>query len=153
MKKIYYEKVGRKYIPVSEYDSDFLDSMGKGTHLIMCYPGGKSKKYNIEPNYAALIAASRVAQDIMTKAIVDASEIRRNNNMSTPLTSEQKAAWDNLITVFGESARYLSWPSAHDIAEAGIKALQDEADKLLSTPSVKIAYEQFQLIAAISKNN
>jgi len=41
MKKIYYEKVGRKYIPVSEYDSNLLDGFTKGNHLVMSYPGDK----------------------------------------------------------------------------------------------------------------
>ena len=40
MKKIFYEKQGRKYVPVSEYDNDFLDSFTQGTHLVMSYPGG-----------------------------------------------------------------------------------------------------------------
>ena len=31
MKKVYYEKVGRKYVPVSEYDSDFTYSLPKGS--------------------------------------------------------------------------------------------------------------------------
>ena len=75
-KKIYYEKVGRKYVPVSEYDSDYLDSFGKGTHLVMCYPGGSSRRFNIQPDYASLIAASRVAEDAMCQAISKASEMR-----------------------------------------------------------------------------
>ena len=36
MKKIYYEKVGRRYKPVAEYDPDYLDSFPKGSHLVMC---------------------------------------------------------------------------------------------------------------------
>lgn len=54
MKKIYYEKQGRRYVPVYEYDSEFLDSFPKGNHLVMVYPGGSSRRYNIDPNYAAL---------------------------------------------------------------------------------------------------
>ena len=57
MKKIYYEKRGRRYIPVAENDYDMFDAMPKGTHLVMCYPGGQSKRYNINPNHAALLAA------------------------------------------------------------------------------------------------
>jgi hypothetical protein len=67
MKKIFYEKVGRRYKPVREYDNDFLDSVPKGSHLVMSYPGGKSTRYNIDPNYAAMIAAGRVAEDLATQ--------------------------------------------------------------------------------------
>ena len=42
MKKIYYEKIGRRYVPVSEYDSEYLDSFSKGTHIVMCYPLDKA---------------------------------------------------------------------------------------------------------------
>ena len=48
MKKIYYEKKGRRYVPVAEYDNDFMDSLTKGTHLVMSYPGGTSRRFNIK---------------------------------------------------------------------------------------------------------
>jgi len=73
MKKIYYEKKGRRYVPVAEYDSDLMDSFSKGTHLVMVYPGGSSRRYNIDPNYAAMIAAGRVAEDAISRAISYAS--------------------------------------------------------------------------------
>ena len=69
MKKIYYEKVGRKYVPVYEYDQTLMDSFPKGTHIIMCYPGGQSTRYNIDPAYAPMIAAGRVAEDAISQAI------------------------------------------------------------------------------------
>jgi hypothetical protein len=52
----------------AEYDSDFLDSFTQGTHLLMVYPGGKSQ-VNIDPNYAVMIAAGRVAEDAICRAI------------------------------------------------------------------------------------
>lgn len=153
MKKIFYEKVGRRYVPVKEYDSNFLDALPKGNHLIMSYPGGKSTQYNIDPNYAAMIAAGRVAQDTMTKVVQEASEIRREENSENPLTPEQKAAWENLVKVFGERAKYLYWPSARDVVEAGLKAMEKEADKLMTHPSVKSAYEHFLLVCELTKND
>jgi hypothetical protein len=75
MKKIYYVKEGRKYVPVAEYDSDLMDSFHKGNHLVMCYPGGVSRRFNIEPNYAAMIAAGRVAEDAVCSAMIKASEL------------------------------------------------------------------------------
>ena len=35
MKKVYYIKEGRKYVPVAEYDNELLDSFPKGNHLVM----------------------------------------------------------------------------------------------------------------------
>jgi hypothetical protein len=154
MKKIFYEKQGRKYVPVSEYDSDFVDSYTKGTHLVMCYPGGVSRRFNIDPNYAAMIAAGRVAEDAISKVIMEATEIRRNyKNRNTPLTPGQRTAWDNLIKEFGEDARQLEWPSVRECAEAGVKAMVDEADKLMHNPSVRQAYEHFQLVCELAKEH
>lgn len=153
MKKIYYEKQGRKYVPVSEYDSNFLDSFPKGNHIVMCYPGGQSRRFNINPAYAALIAAGRVAEDEISKKIMEATEIRRNyKNRNTPLTPGQKEAWDNLVKEFGEGARQLEWPSARECAEAGVKAIIEEAEKLLEHPSVREAYEHFLFIAQLTKD-
>ena len=152
MKKIYYEKIGRRYVPVSEYDNDFLDSFTKGNHLVMSYPGGTSRRYNVDPNYAAMIAAGRVAEDAISKRLSEATEIRRNyKNRQTPLTPGQLAAWNKLIEELGEDARQLEWPSARECAEAAVKAMQEEADKLMKHASVRAAYEQFQLVCMLAK--
>ncbi len=151
MKKIYYEKVGRKYVPVSEYDSDLLDSFSKGTHLVMSYPGGRSTAFNIDPNYAALIAAGRVAQEPMHRAINDAAKMKNDQWNNVVLTNEQHAAWEHFVEVMGERGRYVFYNSVHDIAEAGLNALQEEADKLMQHESVRNAYQQFLLLCKLTK--
>ena len=148
MKKIFYEKVGRKYVPVSEYDSDLCSALPKGTHLIMCYPGGQSTRYKIDPNYAALIAAGRVAEDAMSRAIHKASELRPQKS---PITPGQKAAWKRLAKEFGDDLATLQIDSTRDIAEAGLKALEEEAEKLMKNASVRHAYEQFLLVCELTK--
>ena len=148
MKKIYYEKKGNRYVPVAEYDSDLTDSFGKGTHIVMCYPGGQSRRYNIDPDYAALIAAGRVAEDAMCQAMHKASEMKPKQ---TPITEGQRKAWKKLAKEFGDELATLNCASSHDIAEAGLKALQDEADKLLTNPAVKKAYDHFLLVAELTK--
>ena len=150
MKKIYYEKVGRRYVPVSEYDSEYLDSFSKGTHIVMCYPGGQSRRYNIDPNYAAMIAAGRVAEDAISKAVHQASEMRPHNK---PITEKQRKAWENLAKAFGSDRYYIEIPSAREIAEEGVKAMQQEATMLMSNPSVKKAWDRFQLVCQLTKEN
>jgi hypothetical protein len=146
MKKIYYEKVGRRYVPVAEYDSTYLDSFPKGNHLVMCYPGGSSRRFNIEPNYAAMIAAGRVAEDAMSKAVVKASEMRPHNK---PITEKQRKAWEALAKAFGDDRYYVEIPSAREIAEEGIKAMMEEADKLMTHEAVKQAYDHFMFMAKL----
>jgi hypothetical protein len=150
MKKIYYEKIGRKYVPVAEYDNDLLDSFTKGTHLVQVYPGGASRRYNIDPAYAPMIAAGRVAEDAICRAISKASELRPK---STPITPKQKKAWEALAKAFGDDLCTLHGLSVHDCAEAGVKAMMAEADKLMTNPSVRKAYERFILIAQLTKEH
>lgn len=157
MKKIFYIKEtsnkGRvRYVPVSEFDSEYVDSLPKGNHLISVYLGGKSRRYNIDPAYAPLIAAGRATEDVLANALVKAGELRmQRKDRSRALTSEEKEAWENLVRVFGDSARQLEWPSAREVAEEGMKALQKEANELLTNEAVKKAYEHFILLCKLAK--
>jgi len=146
MKKIFYEKVGRRYKPVYEYDQVLMDAFPKGNHLVMCYPGGTSRRFNIDPNYAAMIAAGRVAEDAISKALMRASDLRPK---SAPLTPGQLEAWNNLVKEFGEDARMLEWPSAREACEEAVRTMQQEADKLMKNESVRKAYDHFQLMCKL----
>ena len=150
MKKIYYEKVGRRYKPVSEYDSDFLDSFTKGTHLVMSYPGGKSIRYNIDPNYAAMIAAGRVAEDAVSDAIRKALDLRPQKQ---PITEHQQKLWRELAESFKQDDYPIIRPAARDAAEAAVKAMTQEAEKLMANPAVKKAFDHFLLVAELTKEN
>ena len=150
MKKIFYEKVGRKYLPVAEYDNDLMDAFTKGTHLVQVYPGGASRRYNIDPAYAPMIAASRVAEDAICRAISEASELRPKQ---TPITEGQRKAWKKLAQEFGDELCTLQGLSVRDCAEAGVKAMMQEADKLLSNPTVRNAYEKFLFVAELTKEH
>ncbi len=150
----FYIKQGRRYVPHSTYSSEFCDAFPKGTHLVQSYPGGSLRRYNIEPAYAPMIAAGRVAEDAISKRIHDATEIRRQTRQpEAPLTLGQKAAWDDLVRELGEDAKQLEWASVREIAEAGVKAMAEEAEKLLENPSVRKAYERFLLVAELTKEH
>jgi hypothetical protein len=150
VKKIYYEKKGRRYVPVAEYDNDLMDSFTKGNHLVMSYPGGTSRRFNIDPNYAAMIAAGRVAEDAICNALHKASEMRPQR---TPITLGQKRAWERLAKEFGDELCPLMHASNRDIAEAGVNAMQAEANKLMQHASVQQAFEQFILMCELTRKN
>ena len=149
MKTLYYKKQGRRYVPVSEYDSELLDSFPKGDHLVSVYPGGSSRRYNINPDYAAMIAAGRVAEDAVCSAIAKAQELRPSK---TPITEEQQRLWRSLAHSFNQDEYSLIRPAARDAAEAAVRAMQAEADKLLNNPTVRKAYERFLLVAELCKD-
>ena len=153
-KTIFYKKVGRRYVPVHEYDQTLMDAFPKGNHIVMCYPGGQSRRYNIDPAYAPMIAAGRVAEDAISKVIMKATDLRRNYRMrKEPLTPGQLKAWNKLIEEFGEDARALEWPSAREACEEAVKAMTEQAEKLLTVPAVRKAYEHFLFVAELTKEH
>lgn len=149
-KKIFYEKVGRRYVPVQEYDEYLMDGLPYGNHMIMVYPGGQSTRYNVNPALAPMIAAMRVAEDKMSEAVRKASEMRPRKK---ELTVEQQRAWQRLNKSMGDDIYTLEVSSSRDIAEAGLKAMQEEAEQLMTNPAVKLAYEQFLLVCELTKKS
>ena len=150
-KTVFYKKVGRRYEPVSEYDSELLDSFRQGTHIVMSYPGGQSRRYNIDPAYAPMIAAGRVAEDAISKHIMEVSALRTPERNS-PITQEQKDAWQALAKAMGNERYALEWCSYREAAEAGVKAMMAEADKLMQHESVRKAFEHFVLMCELVKD-
>lgn len=150
MKKIFYEKVGRRYKPVYEYDNELIDAFPKGYHLVSCKPGGSSRRFNIDPALAPMIAAGIVAEDKMLEVVRLASE---GKPKKVALTKAQQLAWEQMKKAYGDDMFYLSFPSNYDIVQAGIKAMMEEANKLLSNPSAKKAYEHFLLVCELTKEN
>lgn len=149
MSTVFYKKVGRRYVPSHVYDPELLDSFPEGAHLVMCYPGGKSRKFNIDPALAPMIAAGQVAGDAMVNALIKASEMRPPR---LAMSAQMQEAWENLISTWGDDARMLHYDSAATIAEAGMRALAHKAAELLENPAVKTAYDHFMLVCKLSQD-
>lgn len=147
MKKIYYEKQGRRYVPVAEYDSELHDSFPEGDHLVSVYPGGGSRRYNIDPALAPMIAAGRYAEDAISQAIYNAMELRPQ---PVTMTTRQLALIEELTESMNQQDARWMRPCAQDAAQAGIEAMIQEADKLMKNNGVRKAYEHFQLMCKLS---
>jgi len=145
----FYKKVGRKYVEVSQYDNDLQNALPEGSHLFVVKPGQKSIRYDVDPNFVALIAAGTYAKKAMVDALFKASEMKPKQ---IPLTSEQVIAWDALKKSFNDDLYSVYYDSADKIANAGIDALIEETKKHLENPSVKKAYEQFLLVYKLTQN-
>ena len=146
---IFYVKKGRRYIPHSTYSSEFCDAFPKGTHLVQSYPGGSMRRFNIDPAYAPMIAAGRVAEDKISEALMKANELRPQ---TTPITPGARKAWEKLKKELGNDG-YLTRGSTREASEAAVKAMMEEAEKILEHPSVRKAYERFLLIAELTKDH
>ena len=152
MKEVFYKKVGRKYVPVSEYDSTLLDSLPKGAHLVLCYPGGRSTRYNIDPDFAPMIAAGRHAEEAVSKSLMAASEIRPAR--WDKFTEKDQRLWTAIKGCIPKEHRYMyTNGSAYEAVQAGVKAMSVEAETLLENPAVRKAYERFQLVCQLAKDH
>jgi len=150
MKTLFYKKVGRRYVPVAEYDNELLDSFPKGNHLVMSYPGGASRRFNIDPALAPMIAAGRFAEDSICRKIQESTELRPVNR---EIDEETQRKWKKFIATIPEDFRYMfTHGCARDAAEAGVKAMQEEADKLMKHESVRKAYDHFMLMCQLVKD-
>lgn len=147
MKKTFYEKVGRRYKPVYEYDSELLDSFSKGCHLVVCCPGETSRRYNVDPAFVPMIAAGLYARKAISDAIVRASELRPSKTL---ITEEQQQAWEALAKAFGDELATLQTNSIYNIVEEGIQTMIREQEKLMKHPSVKKAYDHFLLMTKLA---
>lgn len=147
--EVYYKKVGRRYVPVSYYNSEVMDAVPLGAHLIVKRSGVTSRRDQVDPAFAPMIAAGFYAEDAISSTIVKASEARPSK---ISITQEEADAWENLKKVMGNDVCYIQYPSAADATRAGVKAMQAEAEKLLSNPAVKEAYDHFMLMCKICYN-
>ena len=150
MKKTFYEKRGRRYVPVKEYDPQLFDSYPRGTHLVVCHPGSTSYRHDIDPDLAPMIAAGLFAKEEINRALIKASEMRPSK---TPITERQQRAWRELADSFGDELATLHADCINDISEAGVKAMMTEAAKLLENEAVRRAYDHFMLMCKLVKDS
>jgi hypothetical protein len=149
MKEVFYKKVGRKYVPVSEYDSTLQDSLPKGAHLVLCYPGGRSTRYNVDPDFAPMMAAGRYAEEAISKSLMASSELRPAS--WDKFTEKEKRIWDAIKSCIPKQHRYMyTHGSAYEAVQAGVKAMSIEAEAMLENPAVRKAYERFQLVCKLA---
>ena len=123
----YYEKRGRRYYPVAEHMT--RDALPEGHYLVTVKPGVTSWTRDITPDTAALKAAQNIVIDELAKWIYEAGQARPT---STPLTPEQKTAWEACQAAHGGGPFYLTFPAAQDIAKKFLNRLEEK----LSVPGV-----------------
>jgi len=119
MQETFYRKVGRRYQPVSYYDSDLLDSMPPGVHLICVLPGEKSFTRSINPDHAAVLGALRLHRN----AILDVLREKCGATSTRPLTKKELAGLAAYTKVTGNDSLMLERPSAMAMVEALENAL------------------------------
>lgn len=123
-----YKKVGRKYVPVRAYwyEQHDTDQMAVGTFRLTYAhtDGGRRNEFNVTPATASTVAAMMIAKKAMEDAMHEASRMRPSVNI--PYTKKQLATIERFRAEMG--GLFPSWwteNAAHEIAEAGIKAVME----------------------------
>lgn len=148
MKEVFYKKVGRKYVPVKEYDDNLIRALPYGSHLIEVSKNSVTTIRNINPNFAAMIAAGLLSERKISDSIMNSLAMRPTKST---LTEEQREAWNAFSAALGDSIYPLQWPSVYEAVKAGVIAMQEEADKLMQNPTVKQAHDHFLTLFELSK--
>ena len=122
--KLFYEKVGKRYKPVYQYDDDLMSAFPKGAHLVVVQPGLKTVKFNVAPAYASVVAAIMLHRETLVDVLRKASEARPSNRVLTKREQKALAAW---YAVAGkDSLMTLEIPSASDVIDALSDAMMKE---------------------------
>ncbi len=119
-----YEKRGRNYRPVAE--SETYSSLTEGWYLVHVRPGTTSVKRLIEPAYAELEAAIKVATDAMVDAMRERQVPTGPDVRHVPEHRREKyrRAWEAWKAIVGDVPLYFEGVSMHDIVKAGLDAVR-----------------------------
>lgn len=146
MKETYYVKRGRKYIPISEYDSEIYQSIKYGTHLVVNHLGSTMYTYDVEPDHAAIIAAAKIFKEYLVKSLHHASEARPKTGNTKPFTERQMEAYNKLKEELGEDTYYFEFPSLNEITSKAVdNFIEHYSKKYEEYPFVKKAYDNLLL--------
>ena len=115
-----YEKRGKRYHPALERDVWSSDSWTPGCHLVVCKPGTRSIRYNIEPDDAAFYAAQTIEADALARIIQEVSGAQISPE---PTTEAQIEAWNTLKASFNGGPFYVNYESSLAIARQFLQRL------------------------------
>ncbi len=121
MKRTFYEKRGRRYVPVYEYDSDLVSAMPHGSHLVFVEPGCRTTVYNVKPLRAPLVAAIRQHREALCHELREYSAPQPMR----PLTEKERRGYEAWREVMGEDGRLV-------LTRPSVAALIDKLESLLT---------------------
>lgn len=128
--EVVYTKRGRRYYPTGkwiEFDIyRYRKDNGEPDACLLVFhkEGGTSYLHNVELDKAPVLAAMKVGQDAMLKAMMKASELQPVQQTST-ITQEQRNLLDKLHET-GFNTGSWTRESLFGIVEAGMKAMEIE---------------------------
>jgi hypothetical protein len=117
-----YKKQGRRYVQIGAYDPLVYDAMPQGAHLVIVDKGWTSTRRSIDPDRAGLLSALKLHEDVVTKSVRKATEIKMAQRRGDKLTPRELKAFAAYRAVMGEDEMLmLNGPAVTDV----VRALED----------------------------
>lgn len=121
MQEIYYKKVGRRYIPVSIYDSDISSAFPQGSHLVIVDGSWTVYRRDVTPEHASVLAVVHEVREEMLKAVQEASEMRAGRLSGKPSKADEEMK-EYILKHHPQFAAH--WLSASQVVDAAVKVLE-----------------------------
>lgn len=116
-----YEKIGNKYVPVSEYVA--IEHWRKGSYLVQVMPGYRSITRMVFPKSTPEVEATL---KIMAEAILKRMQVKSvdaTTNKQKKLTRRQRKVMEDWGKAFGDAMVWL--PSRHEVVQDGVDAIRN----------------------------
>lgn len=143
MSRVFYEKINGEFVPTRMWDPVLEESLDSGAWVTVVRPGISITRSMIDIDFAPLQAAGLLAQEQIAQAIYN--ESRKN------IPTSSSGAPDKIVESYNVFPHNMTRAQAQHIADAGVRAMQDQAQELLANPGVRAAYDQFMLICKLTK--
>lgn len=151
---VYYVKRGRRYHPISYYDHMLMsDGWPQGYHLVHVSKNGRTRRYNVDPDWAGVISALMAVRDELADLLSRASQPEPGQgSRSVPMSPELRDDWQRLVERHGQELAVMHYPSRIDIAEAVCMGLMERIqDTDWDRPAVQKALDHLLTVAKLSK--
>ena len=124
-----YQKIGKRYIPVSQYAT--IDYWREGTYLVQIRPGMRSYQRMIYPKKADDVEATlKLLQEGILQKMLEKRSVP-NSPTREKLTPKQVKAFQVWKEAFGQDTVWL--PSAAEIVEAGLEEVRKYWEEIKGT--------------------
>ena len=139
MKKVFYEKVGNRYIPVREYDDQLLSALNKGNYFISIKPGSTSYRSTSFKSVEEfeILGTLLNYEDALMKNINSIIQLKSNRE---PITLEQQQAWLALEKTFSNDKVSIYAPSLQEMINSLFKVIVEKMN--INTKTILLIEEE-----------
>lgn len=142
-RETYYRKVGRRYVPAFELDPTLTDALPIGVHLQVVRPNGMSRRYNVDPNFAAILAAAMLLEDRLVDIIFNAINRLKIDGAYRDVELEREL--NDVLNRILERGSVAYYASGCDVTREVLDVIARKASELMDNPAIKEAYDHFLL--------